>query len=123
MPSRLESFQRTCFVGVAHLLLCLAIFCPFSRADSEYYHHVIFDNSLESDAYYYSDGKASLPSTLELRHGRLPVSHNLFHTPPNAVRLNWSSMKDGGWEASLHAINFRNREINFEGDTLFFWCF
>ena len=104
-------------------LFCLALLCSFSRADTEYYRHVIFDNSLESDAYYYSDGRASSPSALELLHGKLPVSRDVFFTPANALRLNWRSAPDGGWEAGIRAMNFRNREMKFEGDTLYFWCF
>ena len=68
-------------------LLCLAVVCPFAKGDTQYYKHTFFDNSLEPDAYYYSSGKASSPSTLELIHGRLPVSRDFFYTPPNALRL------------------------------------
>ena len=109
-------------------LLCLAVLCPFvvcphAQGDTQYYSHTLFDNSLEPDAYYYSSGKASSPSTLSLIHGKLPVSRDLFYTPPNALRLKWRSVPDGGWEAGIRAINFRNREINFQGDTFYFWCF
>lgn len=104
-------------------LLGLAVVCPFAKADAQYYKHTLFDNSLEPDAYYYSSGRASSPSTLELIHGKLPVSRDVFYTPPNALRLKWRSVPDGGWEAGISAINFRNREINFQGDTLYFWCF
>jgi hypothetical protein len=103
--------------------LCVAVFCTFVKGDTEYYKHVIFDNSLEPDAYYYSAGRASSPSALELVREKLPVSSDIFRTPPNALRLKWRSVPDGGWEAEIHAINFRNREINFHGDTLYFWCF
>lgn len=40
-------------------LLSILFLCSFlgaiASADTEYYRHVLFDNSLESDAYYYSD--------------------------------------------------------------------
>lgn len=104
-------------------LLCLAVVCPFAKGDTQYYKHTLFDNSLEPDAYYYSSGKATSPSTLELVNGKLPVSRDLFYTPPNALRLKWRSLPDGGWEAGISAINFRNREIDFQGDSLYFWCF
>ena len=107
---------------VLQFLFLAAIF-PFAKADTQYYKHTLFDNSLEPDAYYYSSGRASAPSALELIHGKLPVSRDLFYTPPNALRLKWRSVPDGGWEAGISAINFRNREIAFHGDTLFFWCF
>src|SRR6266849_6336277 len=104
-------------------LLSLLILSSFAVGDTEYYRHILFDNSLESDVYYYSAGKASSPSTLELDRGKLPVSKTVFYTPPNALRLKWRSVPDGGWEASIRAINFRNRQISFHGDVLYFWCF
>jgi hypothetical protein len=111
----------------ARLICCLVvghILCATpAHADTEYYRHIIFDNSLESDAYYHSEGRSSSPSTLELEHGRLPVSHDVFFTPPNALRLKWRSADNGGWEASVRAMDFRNRELKFSGDTLFFWCY
>ena len=73
------------------LLLCLAVVCHFAKGDTQYYKHTLFDNSLEPDAYYYSSGKATSPSNLELANGKLPVSRDLFYTPPNALRLKWRS--------------------------------
>jgi exo beta-1,2-glucooligosaccharide sophorohydrolase (non-reducing end) len=105
------------------LSISLVLLCSWCNADTEYYRHILFDNSLESDAYYYSDARASSPSSLELLHGKLPVSRDVFFTPPNALRLKWRSVPDGGWEASVRAIDFRNREMKFDGDVLYFWCF
>ncbi|HEY6767260.1 MAG TPA: glucoamylase family protein [Candidatus Sulfotelmatobacter sp.] len=99
------------------------ILCGFSAADTEYYRHILFDNSLESDAYYYSSGKASYPSTLELNQDKLPVSGTIFYTPPNALRLKWRSVPDGGWEAGIRVMNFRNRPVRLQGDTFYFWCY
>jgi exo beta-1,2-glucooligosaccharide sophorohydrolase (non-reducing end) len=94
----------------------------YVQADTDYYHHTFFDNSLEPDAYYYSSGKASAPSTLALVNGRLPVDGKTFFTPPNALRLEWQAQPGGGWEAQVEVMRFRNREITFRGDTLYFWC-
>jgi len=33
------------------------------------------------------------------------------------------SAAGGGWDAEINVVNFRNREINFPGDTLYMWCF
>ncbi|HTR25891.1 MAG TPA: glucoamylase family protein [Terriglobales bacterium] len=104
-------------------LLCLLFLCSLAAADTEYYRHIIFDNSLETDAYYYSEGRASAPSLLELDHGKLPVNRDTFLTPPNALRLKWRSVKDGGWEAGIRIVHFRNRVPGFVGDVLFFWCY
>ena len=103
--------------------VCLIFLIGVAKADPEYYRHVLFDNSLESDAYYYSQGKASLPSILDLEHDKLPVSRTVFFTPPNALRLTWRSLPGGGWEAGIRVVDFRNREILFRGDTLYFWCY
>jgi exo beta-1,2-glucooligosaccharide sophorohydrolase (non-reducing end) len=94
-----------------------------SVAQARYYKHVFFDYSLTPDAYYYSAGKSTGPSTIRLHDGKLPVDSTTFFEPPNAVRLDWKSMPNGNWEAELRVVNFRFREINFGGDTLYFWCF
>ena len=91
--------------------------------DSQYYQHSFFDNSTMPDAYFYSTGKPSAPSTLELVHGHLPVNDRIFVTPPNALQLSWQSEVNGGWDAEIRVVNFRNRRIQFEGDTLYFWCY
>jgi exo beta-1,2-glucooligosaccharide sophorohydrolase (non-reducing end) len=92
-------------------------------ADTRYYQHSFFDNSLMPDSYYYSSGTPSAPSTLELVDKKLPVDTTAFVTPPNALRLAWSSQPGGGWDAEIRVVNFRNREIHFAGDTLYFWCY
>ena len=115
-----------CFSSCLRVLsraFCLLLLTSVVYADTEYYRHVVFDNSLESDAYYYSQGKSSSPSMLELDRDKLPVSRETFFTPPNALRLKWRSVPGGGWEAGIRVVNFRNREIKFYGDTLYFWCY
>lgn len=123
--SAVQAVKRTVTPLLRHgvLLFCTTLVCLSAHAGTDYYHHILFDNSLETDAYYYSDGRASSPSTLELEHGKLPVSRGVFFTPPNALRLKWRSVPGGGWEASVRAMNFRNREMRFDGDTLYFWCY
>src|SRR5437588_2605293 len=91
--------------------------------NTEYYRHIIFDNSLTPDAYFYSQGLANGSSSLELTNGHLPVDTKNFLTPPNALRLSWESQPDGGWEAEVHVNEYRNRFPQFEGHNLFFWCF
>ena len=101
------------------------LFCVPSGAlgDTQYYEHSFFDNSLMPDAYFYSSGKSSAPSTLELVYGHLPVNTKIFITPPNSLQLSWQSAVSGGWDAEIRVVNFRNRRIQFQGDTLYFWCY
>lgn len=92
-------------------------------ADTEYYRHVIFDNSLTADAYYNSRGMTNGTSYLELKGERLPVEAAHFLTPPNALRLQWQSEAGGGWEAEIHVDFYRNRFPEMKGRNLYFWCF
>jgi len=94
-----------------------------ARGNSDYYRHIYFDNSLNSDFYFYSSGQASRPSSLEQKNGRLPVETRIFLTPPNALRLEWQSQAGGGWEAEVRVVNFRNRFPAFSGENLYIWCF
>jgi exo beta-1,2-glucooligosaccharide sophorohydrolase (non-reducing end) len=118
---RLARISRGLLAFAVALLPLVA--SPAGRADTRYYRHSFFDNSLMPDAYYYSSGTPSAPSSLELVGKKLPVDTTTFLTPPNALRLAWQSMPGGGWDAEIRVVNFRNRLIRFDGDTLYFWCY
>src|SRR6476646_4584258 len=94
-----------------------------AQAQTEYYRHSVFDNSLERDVYYYSFAQATAPRTLEGKSGRLPVDSVHFLSPPNALRIHWQSMPGGGWDAEVHLDNFRNRAPGLSGRTLSFWIY
>lgn len=103
--------------------LAVLVLNVLAWGNTEYYRHVVFDNSLTSDAYFNSRGTANGSSFLELKEGRLPVETKTFLTPPNALRLQWQSQSDGGWEAEIHVDFYRNRFPEFKGQNLYFWCF
>jgi exo beta-1,2-glucooligosaccharide sophorohydrolase (non-reducing end) len=111
--------------ATAILLLCLGVVCCSAAAwgNTEYHRHVVFDNSLTPDSYFYSAGMANGSSFLELIDRRLPVETKTFLTPPNALRLQWQSQSGGGWEAEVRVQGFRNRFPEFEGHSLYFWCY
>src|SRR5260370_6087121 len=92
-------------------LVTAALFASMNVAhpDTEYYRHTLFDNSLTQDAYFYSSGKASAPSILELVHGKLPVETQPFYTPPNPLRLKWQSTQGGAWDAQAPLLIFLHR--------------
>ena len=90
---------------------------------TDYYRHVVFDNSLTPDTYFYSQGMANGSSFLELDNRRLPVERKTFLTPPNALRLQWQSQPGGGWEAEVRVNSHRNRFPEFLGHNLYFWCY
>lgn len=90
---------------------------------AEYYRHVVFDNSLNADYYFYSWGQASKPSSLQQKNSRLPVESKVFITPPNAIRIEWESQPGGGWEAEVRVMSFRYRFPEMSGHNLYLWCF
>jgi hypothetical protein len=105
------------------LLLGVVWFGTAAWGNTEYYRHVIFDNSLTPDSYFYSNGLANGSSFIELKGRRLPVETKTFLTPPNALRLQWQSQTGGGWEAEVRVQGYRNRYPEFEGHNLYFWCY
>src|SRR5262249_43030264 len=105
-------------------ILCLFIFLPaVLLANSEYYRHTIFDNSLNTDWYVNSRGFANGSSYLESKDWRLPVETKTFLTPPDAIRIQWESKPNGGWEAEIHLDGFRNRMPGVVGHNLYFWVY
>ncbi|MGA2170536.1 MAG: glucoamylase family protein [Terracidiphilus sp.] len=113
-------------VRIRHFLaLAVAVFLlpPLAHAASDYYRHIMFDNSLTADRYFYSGGRASGNSFLEEQHGRLPVETKIFLTPPNAIRLQWQSAPEGGWVAEIATPDVRNRLPGLTGHYLFLWIF
>ena len=111
------------FVSLVFLSLGLLWFSAAAWGNTEYYRHVVFDNSLTPDSYFYSNGMANGSSFLALQNGRLPVETKTFLTPPNALRLEWQSQAGGGWEAEVRVEGYRNRFPEFAGHNLYFWCF
>ncbi len=93
------------------------------NAEAHYYRHVFFDNSQTPQRYYYSAGNVFAPSSLALDQGKLPVDTQRFFTPPNALRLQWKSAPGGTWEAEVRLDRWRNEGIDYDGDTLSFWCY
>jgi hypothetical protein len=131
-PARAHSRARARFgaAGLTGLLLIALVMAPaspladdYDPVSAHYDRHVFFDNSLASRSYYYSSVKAVAPSAITEIGGRLPVVTDAFLTPPNALSLNWTSGKGGDWSAAIQVRKWRNRDPQFEGDTLSFWLY
>jgi hypothetical protein len=112
----LRSVFRLFFVFLI-VIPCVAV------EPTDYYNHVVFDNSITPDYYYYSSGRSIFPSTIQLQSGAVPVERKNFFTAPNALRLQWRSLAGGSWEAEIRVVSMRNRLTDFRGDTLYIWCY
>src|ERR1700758_2206821 len=123
MPARVGRDYRLS-VGIAAVAAALSLgLAPPSPAQTSYYRHTFFDNGPRTSSYFYSSGKAVEPSTLEIRDKKLPLSSEVFFTPPNSLRISWRSNAGGSWAAQIKVLEFRDREILFEGDTPSFWMY
>src|SRR5882672_9461972 len=125
-----ENFLKTCrrrsrqLSSILFLLTLLGYHhVADAQTDTDYYRHIIFDNSLTPDHYFYSWGSATGGSQIKEEEGRLPVETKAFLTPPNALRIEWQSKPGGGWEAEVRVVNFRYRFPELLGNNLYFWCF
>jgi exo beta-1,2-glucooligosaccharide sophorohydrolase (non-reducing end) len=107
------------------LLALAAIVAPtlLHATPGDYYRHVIFDNSIARDTYYFSSAQSNGQSFVEEQKGRLPVDSDHFRTPPNAIRLQWQSAPNSGWNAQVSILNFRNRVQGIDGQDLYFWLY
>jgi hypothetical protein len=108
----------------AHVFALLFLILPGPAiADQNFSQQVFFENSLSPGSYFYSLGKVSAPSSLTLVNGRIPIETSAFISGPNALDLEWQSMTDGGWDVEVDLYNWRNRNVNFTGDSLFLWLY
>jgi len=111
----------------SHLILALGLSAALAvgsaRADSGYLNHVVFDNSLSPGSAFDTEGFSVKPSVLENVSGRLPVATDHFVTPPNALRLQWTSQTGGDWQTAVRAPAHYGRNFTYEGDTLSFWVY
>ncbi len=106
--------------GILFLIASLFVARP-AAAQSDYYRHVFFDNSIQREVYWQSSAASTAPSELSSVGWRLPVESTVFRTPPNAIRIEWQSAPGGSWDAQIQFVSYPNRFPDFAGDTLFFW--
>src|SRR5688572_13415131 len=117
LPSKLLALVLLCLASPAALL------AAGKGTPSFYDRHVIFDNSQSEGGHGSSSGWRIAPSALELIDGTVPIETKHFVSPPNALRLTWTSAPGGGWEASIEITQRYARPFRFEGEALTFWCF
>lgn len=96
----------------------------FTHADVPMHEqHVLFENSAADKSYFHSQGSAIAPSELKLAGDRFPVAADHFVSPPNCLRLDWTSKSGGDWRMTLQRQSRIGADLPLVGDTLTLWCY
>ena len=88
---------------------------PRARDASDYDRHVVFDNSVAPDAYYWGSGSLVAPSSLALAGGKVPVDAGPCVSPPElpaavvAVQARRRLARDAGPQEALGRPRLRRR--------------
>ncbi len=99
-------------------LICF-YFLPFTTIAQEYqYSYTIFTNSQMGSDYFFSKTSSDGSSFIENVKNRLPVEDKIFHTPGNALKLEYTNGENGKWEANIYKEKIRGQD-HFNKEKLF----
>ena len=54
---------------------------------------------------------------------KMPADTNRFVSPPNSLRLKWTSAFGGHWQMKLKSLKRYGRNQAYDGDTISIWCY
>jgi len=92
-------------------------------AQNFYNRHVIFDSNLSDQCLFRSQCYVVAPSRLESVNDKLPVEGRKFISPPNSIRLRWTSAPGGDWGVNLDGPDQYGRLLDYDGEALVLWCY
>lgn len=92
------------------LLVFFLFFSSSVSAQEHLYDYTIFKNSMMKGNYYFSKISAQSPSSIINKNERLPVSEKIFHTPGNALKLEYVNGKNGKWNAAIYREELRGQD-------------
>ncbi|MEO8766658.1 MAG: glucoamylase family protein [Ginsengibacter sp.] len=95
---------------INRLLLYCLIFSSSAYAQEHLYDYTFFTNSRMTGSYFFSKTSFLSPSFIKNENLRLPVSTAIFHTPANALQLEYVNGKNGKWQAMIFRENMRSRD-------------
>lgn len=88
------------------LFFCLSLLGS-TVINAQTYPEVWFENSNLPVRYSNSTASYHGDSWIKNRQHQLPVSDSIFFTPNNALELNYTSAKNGGWSADIQYVRAR----------------
>jgi len=102
--------------------LALAMVLAAPLWAQSYDRHVVFDNARVSGPYHFSRASRTGPSDFTIVDGGIPADAATFHSPPNSLRLAWTSRYGGDWRVTLDVQKYF-RTNDFEGQQLTLWVY
>lgn len=108
--------KRCCFILFWGIYL-------LATAQEYEYPYVFFTNSSMQGNYFFSSVHQSGASTIRMVNHRLPVSQTIFHTPGNALQLQYKNAAGGSWNAKVYRQEKRGMDHFKPSSLLSFWVY
>lgn len=102
------------------LLFFFLVISAVGTAQEYEYNLSFFRNSPVEGNYFYSSVSSTGNAAIDNINGKLPVSEKVFHTPGNALKLQYRNAGNGKWEATISHVAIRGQD-HFK-KALFFSC-
>ncbi|HKO78880.1 MAG TPA: hypothetical protein VJU78_00725, partial [Chitinophagaceae bacterium] len=105
-------------------LLLPGLFISLVVQSQEYlYDYTFFANSRMSGNYFFSQTSATGLSSIKNQDNRLLVNETIFHTPGNALQLEYQNHKNGFWQATIFRQDLRGQDFFRKANFLSFWIY
>ena len=105
------------------LLLSYLFISLVSTAQEYEYINSFFSNSAMAGNYFFSQTANSGGSIMKNSNGKLPVSETVFHTPGNALILQYKNAANGKWQATIYHQEKRGMDHFKKAEFLSFWIY
>ena len=106
------------------ILLASCLLINFSaHAQEPLYDYNFFANSRMTGNYFFSETEFASSSFINSDNKKLPVSENIFHTPGNALKLEYINGKKGNWRASIYKPEYRGQDHFKQANFLSFYYY
>ncbi|NVO19413.1 MAG: hypothetical protein HXX13_06920 [Bacteroidetes bacterium] len=102
------------------LIYCL-FFTLISQAQEYEYFYNFFTNSPMQGNFYFSRTSSSGGSSVKNENNKLPVSETQFHTPGNALELQYINSAGGKWQSVIYHHDLRGVDHFKKTTFLSFW--
>lgn len=106
------------YIVVSSILLSF-----FTHAQEYAYPFSVFTNSRMNSDYFFSSTHSSGEAMVKNIKGKLPVVSDIYHTPGNALLLQYKNSSNGDWQAKIFKDEKRGIDNYKKATHLSFWIF